>query len=111
MERRPFCRRAIRGGGTVCAGCSRITGPPAVPSSGLRLTHLPPRNDSLRHRETVLRDVAGAGVPNAILILVLDAMSNGLSQRTQAERLADDETVQRQRENQRLALGLFQHFL
>src|ERR1700761_4347387 len=70
-----------------------------------------PRNDSLWHREAVLRDVAGACVPHAILALVLGAVADRLAQRTQAERLADDEAVQREREHQGLALGLLQHLL
>src|SRR5215470_11019451 len=39
------------------------------------------------------------------------AMSNRFAQRAQTERLADDESMQRQRTNQRLALGLIEHFL
>src|ERR1700731_217117 len=70
-----------------------------------------PRNNTLPHRETILRDIAGAGVPDAIPVFVLDAMSNRLAQGAQAERLADDESVQRQCKNQRLALGLLEHLL
>ena len=61
--------------------------------------------------EAVFGDVAGAREPHAVLALVLDAMPDGLAQRPQPERLADDEAVQREREHERLALARFQHFL
>src|SRR5262245_10795751 len=69
------------------------------------------RNDALRQREAIFCDVAGARVPDPILVLVLDAMLDGLAHRTQAERLPDDEAVQRQRIDERLVLRLLQHLL
>ena len=38
-------------------------------------------------------------------------MFDRLSQRSQAERLADDEAMERQREHKRVPLGLLQHLL
>src|SRR6266550_1278732 len=70
-----------------------------------------PWNETLRQREAVFRDVAGARVPDPILVLVLDAMLDGLPHRPQPERLPHDEAVQRQREHERLALRLLQHLL
>src|SRR5215813_4827572 len=68
-------------------------------------------NETLRQREAVLRDVSGAGVPDPILVLVLDAMLDGLPHRPKPERLAHDEAVQGQRIDERLALGLLEQFL
>src|ERR1700730_12897079 len=70
-----------------------------------------PWNETLRQREAVFRDVSGARVPDPILVLVLDAMLDGLPYRPKAEWLAHDEAVQGQRVDQRLALGLLQEFL
>src|SRR5262245_10193524 len=69
------------------------------------------RNEAFRQREAVLRDVSGARVPDPILMLVLDAMLDGLPHRPKAERLPHDEAVQGQRIDERLALGLLQQFL
>src|SRR5262249_60918460 len=69
------------------------------------------RNDTFRQREAVLCDVSGARVPDPILVLVLDAMLDGLPHRTKAERLPHDEAVQGQSTDQRLGLGLLQQFL
>src|SRR6516164_1527532 len=68
-------------------------------------------NEAFRQREAVLRDVTGARVPDPILVLVLDAMLDGLPHRPKPKRLADDEAVQGQRIDERLALGLLQQFL
>src|SRR5215470_15688203 len=70
-----------------------------------------PRNDTFRQREAVLRDVSGARVPDPILVLVLDAMLDGLPHRPKPERLADDEAVQGQRVDERLSLGLLEQLL
>src|SRR5580704_6325768 len=70
-----------------------------------------PGNEALRQGEAVLRDIAGARVPDAILALVLDAMFDRLAQWPQPERLPDDEAVQRQPEDQRRPLGLLQKLL
>src|SRR5499433_4573834 len=70
-----------------------------------------PRNDTFRQREAVLRDVAGARVPDSILVLVLDAMLDSLPHRPKPKRLPHDEAVQGQRIDERLALGLLQQFL
>src|SRR5215470_14434581 len=69
------------------------------------------RNDTFRQREAVLCDVAGARVPDPVVVRVLDAMLDGLPHRPKAERLAHDEAVQGQRIDERLALGLLQQFL
>src|SRR6266446_3677195 len=68
-------------------------------------------NETLRQREAVFRDVSGARVPDPILVLVLDAMLDGLPHRPKPERLAHDEAVQGQRIDERLALGLLEQFL
>src|SRR6201993_2689532 len=68
-------------------------------------------NETLRQREAVFRDVSGTRVPDPILVLVLDAMLDGLPHRPKPERLAHDEAVQGQRIDERLALGLLQEFL
>src|SRR5262249_28570822 len=70
-----------------------------------------PWNETLRQREAVLRDVSGARVPDPILVLVFDAMLDGLPHRPKPERLAHDEAVQGQCIDQRLALGLLEQFL
>src|SRR5215207_9342077 len=70
-----------------------------------------PRNNSGLHRVAVLGDLARAREPDAVLALVLHAVADRLPQRTQSERLADDEPMQRQREDERLMLRLLQHFL
>src|SRR3954468_16084006 len=69
------------------------------------------RNDPRLHGEAVLRDLAGAGEPDPILVLVLGAMLDRLAQRAQAERLADDEPVQRQGAHHGLFLGRLQQLL
>src|SRR5262245_7858022 len=75
----------------------------------------PPRsaagNDAGGQRHAVFGDLAGAREPDAVLPLVLDNMPDRLFQRPQPERLTDDESVQRQAEDERLALRLPQHFL
>src|SRR6516225_2872288 len=68
-------------------------------------------DEALREREAVLRDVAGARDPDPVLALVLDAMLDRLAQRAQSKRLPDDEAVQREGKDERLALRLLQHFL
>ena len=50
----------------------------------------------------VLCNLARAGEPDAILVLVLDAVLNRFAQRTQPEWLTDDEAMQRRAEDQRL---------
>src|SRR4029079_8199023 len=60
------------------------------------------RNDAFRERETVFGDIAGARVPDPIVVFVFDAVLDGLPQRPQPERLAYDEPVQRQRKHQRV---------
>src|SRR6266576_4138983 len=70
-----------------------------------------PWNETLRQREAVFRDVSGARVPDPILVLVLDAMLDGLPHRPKPERLAHDEAVQGQRIDERLALGLLEQLL
>src|SRR5215813_5819813 len=79
-------------------------------SAGHQTAESASRNDPFRHFEAVLGDVARARHPDAVLALV-DAMLDRLAQRPQPERLTDDETVQREREHQRLALGLLEHLL
>src|ERR1700704_3816485 len=61
--------------------------------------------------ETMLRDVARAREPYRILALVGGAMLDGLAQRPQPERLADDESVQREREDQGVPVRLLEHLL
>src|ERR1700757_5008768 len=68
-------------------------------------------NETLRQREAVFRDVSGTRVPDPILVLVLDAMLDGLPHRPKPERLAHDEPVQGQRVDERLALGLLEQLL
>src|SRR6266508_5559644 len=80
-------------------------------AAGPHLKSVTAWNETFRQREAVLRDVAGARVPDPILVLVLDAMLDGLPHRTKAERLPHDEAVQGQRIDERLALGLLQQFL
>src|SRR5258707_12433127 len=65
-------------------------------------------NETLRQREAVFRDVSGARVPDSILVLVLDAMLDGLPHRPKPERLAHDEAVQGQRIDERPPLGLIE---
>src|SRR6516164_6891349 len=69
------------------------------------------RNETLRQREAVFRDVSGARVPDPILVFVFDAMLDGLPHRPKSERLAHDEAVQGQRVDERLALGLLEQLL
>src|SRR5262249_9948176 len=76
--------------------------------SPLRLTA---RKETLGQGEAILRDVSGARVPDPVSSLVLDTMPDRLAQRSQAKRLANDEPVQGQRKDQRLALRLLKQFL
>src|SRR5437588_3087744 len=55
-----------------------------------------------RQREAVFRDLAGAREPDPARMLVADAMLDRLPQWPQPERLADDEAVQGEREDERL---------
>src|SRR5262249_53333987 len=67
------------------------------------------RDDALIEREAIFGDLAGAREPDPLGELVLDAVPDGLAQRAQPERLADDEAVQRERKHERLAFGGFRH--
>ena len=69
------------------------------------------RNHPGWEREAVCRDVPCPSKPDPLRVLVLDAVFDRLSQRSQAERLADDEAMERQREHKRVPLGLLQHLL
>src|SRR5947209_181541 len=69
------------------------------------------RDETFGKPEAVLRDISRTRVPDAVLVLVLDAMTNGLTHGAKAKWLARDESVQRQREYQRLALGLFEQLV
>src|SRR5215813_5841853 len=68
-------------------------------------------NEAGRQRHAVFRDLAGAREPDAVLALVPEDVADRRLQRAQPERLTDDEAVQRQAEDERLALRLFEHFL
>src|SRR3989442_1010967 len=80
-------------------------------AAGPHLKSVTAGNETFRQRDAVFRDVAGARVPDPILVLVLDAMLDGLPHRPKPERLADDETMQGQCIDERMALGLLQQFL
>jgi hypothetical protein len=69
------------------------------------------RNDTFLERKTVFRNVSGARVPHPIFPFMFDAVLDGLAQRPQPERLANDETMQGQCKHQGVPLGLFEHFL
>ena len=53
-------------------------------------------NNALRQRRAIFCDLSRTREPDAVLVLVLDAMLDRLLDRPQPERLADDEAVQRQ---------------
>src|SRR6188768_1362959 len=55
------------------------------------------------------RDVAGPRQPYALLVFVREAMRERLAERAQAERLPRNISMQPQREDERLLLGLREH--
>jgi hypothetical protein len=63
------------------------------PVSGRAPVLLTARNEAFRSEKQYFAISPRAGVPDPILVLVLDAMLDGLAHRTQAERLPNDEAV------------------
>jgi hypothetical protein len=63
------------------------------------------RGCAFRQALAIARDVAGTGDPQPI------AVADGVAERVQTERLADDERVHRDREDQRVFSRLLRHLV
>src|SRR4029077_15524190 len=64
---------------------------------------------AFRQALAMARDLAGRGDPQPIA--VAEDVADGVAESAQAERLADDEGVHRDREDQRVFSGLLQHLV